>query len=136
MKKNTFILFIGIIFSLLFFFPSCVTQNGNLVLPPTRYELRVISGSVRVSTESIVSNDASRINRFTDFPQKTTTKEVFLTSGNTYPILVEYDHIVHLLIQPAFQDSTIEYTNTLLGIKKNLQISKDNLFGKMVILYY
>lgn len=135
MKNNAFIITIGLIFSLLLF-SSCVTQNGNLVLPPTRYELRVISGSVRISTESIVSNDASSINRFSDLSQNTTTKEVYLSAGSTYPILVEYDHIVHLLIQSVFQDSTIEYTNTLLGIKKKLQISKDNLFGKMVILYY
>lgn len=135
MKNYAFIITIGLIFSLLLF-SSCVTQNGNLVLPPTRYELRVISGSVRVSTESIVSNDASSINRFSDLSQNTTTKEVFLSAGSTYSILVEYDHIVHLLIQSVFQDSTIEYTNTLLGTKKKLQISKDNLFGKMVILYY
>ena len=132
MKNNAFIITIELIFSLLLF-SSCVTQNGNLVLPPTRYELRVISGSVRISTESIVSNDASIINRFSDLSQNTTTKEVYLSAGSTYPILVEYDHIVH---QSVFQDSTIEYTNTLLGTKKKLQISKDNLFGKMVILYY
>lgn len=139
MKKFFTILFI--LFSLVII--SCVSQNGQAYVPPRVLEFEVVSGMANFSTEFFSYNgeskpipDQKEILKnssaiFGDERNGTRREnEETLLAGGTYYVVLPKGKSANVYIRAVFEDCVVTYYKN--GAKKEISLSKDNLFGKII----
>lgn len=140
MKKS--ILFI--VFPFILLLSSCVSQRGDVLVPPKYVEIRVTSGKVHFASEFIsytsfskpnpkpddYINDPEAVFRSNPGSKHKLEKEMTLSAGGVYEILVPAKHTANIYIKPVFEDSTVVYKDFLR--EYTIELSKNDIFGKVI----
>lgn len=144
MRKFTFIL---LAFTALLAV-ACVSERGDVLLPPKHVEFNVVSGKANFSTENIsftsmgkptvkagdYQNNPDAVFGFNPGTKAQMENVMTLSAGGVYEILVAAKHSANIYIKPVMEDCVITYKDH--SQEYTIEISKNDFWGKVIHIEY